>query len=63
MGWKVYDALILDGHTYHRVFHSHNVLEGKAQLNGRTADKFILHLKKCESKFNNRHTNFSSNIY
>ena len=33
MGWKAYDALVLNGYTYHRVFHSRNEL-GKAQING-----------------------------
>ena len=74
-GWKAYDGLILNGYTYHRVFHSHNEFaRGKshvngiesfwsyckrrlAKFNGLTDDKFILHLKECEFRFNNRKEN------
>ncbi len=33
-GWKAYDGLILNGYTYHRVFHSHNEFaRGKNHVN------------------------------
>ena len=74
-GWKAYDSLVLNGYTYHRVFHSHNEFaRGKchvnwielfwsyckrrlAKFNGLTDEKFILHLKESEFRFNNRKQN------
>ena len=34
-GWKVYDGLVLNGYTHHRIYHSYNeFLRGKNHVNG-----------------------------
>lgn len=76
--WKIYDGLILNGYTHHRVYHYANEFSsGKSHVNGiesfwsfakrrmskfngLTDEKFILHLKESEVRFNYRKDNFLS---
>ena len=48
---KNYDDLILNGHTYYRVFHSHNEFtRGKNHVNG--IESFWSYCKRRLAKFN-----------
>ena len=69
-GWKAYDGLVVNGYDHYRVFHSKNEFaRGKSHVNGIEAfwsfakrrlanglkdDAFILHLKECEFRYNNK---------
>ena len=49
--WKAYDGLILNGYTYHRVFHSKNEFaRGKKHVNG--IESFWFFCKRRLAKFN-----------
>jgi len=69
-GWRAYDGLLTSGYRHHRIHHHENEFaRGKnhvngiesfwsfAKLRGLRRDKFLLHLKECEWRWNHRHDN------